>query len=64
MCVPPFKGDDFYFLETKCLAKSFMEKVPTSSEVPHGHRIKGELQGKMLTLLTIGNTQWQYTFGI
>lgn len=30
MCVPPFKGNHSYFLETKCLAKSFMEKVPTS----------------------------------
>lgn len=35
MCVPPFKGDHFYVLETKCLTKSFMEKVPTSSKVPH-----------------------------
>lgn len=26
MCVPPFKGNDFYFLETKCLAKNFMKK--------------------------------------
>lgn len=56
MCVPPFKGDRFYFLETKCLAKSLMENVPTIKSTSL------TLRGKMLTLLTIRNTQWQYMF--